>query len=291
MLVRSSLAFLLILFAGSAWSKEPVKAPQIKAEQQTNGAAKSEQKTQGEIAGAGNSFSCPQPIACNPAKPKSEANGEHAGEDGTEFWPPLSGYRLKITDTLLVAFTFLLFIATVALYCATRGLVKGADDTAKMQLRAYVVFVRIHSRRLFFDQESKKTAAFEFHAVWKNAGVTPALNNEAWADHRIIGAQDDVMSISFAPKGHQPGSGALGPSIEFGGGVVSLPIDTLISVWQKKRRLFLGAYVTYDSFVGGPWQPATEVCMELLIENDPSIYSDVPPFKFMVTHQKHNNMR
>jgi hypothetical protein len=28
---------------------------------------------------------------------------------GTEFWPPLFGYRLKVTDTLLVTVTFLLF--------------------------------------------------------------------------------------------------------------------------------------------------------------------------------------
>jgi hypothetical protein len=30
-------------------------------------------------------------------------------EEGTEFWPSLFGYRLKITDTLLVTVTFLLF--------------------------------------------------------------------------------------------------------------------------------------------------------------------------------------
>jgi hypothetical protein len=60
-------------------------------------------------------------------------------EEGTEFWPPLFGYRLKITDTLLVTVTFLLFAATLALWLATRRLVKSGENTAKRQLRAYIV--------------------------------------------------------------------------------------------------------------------------------------------------------
>jgi hypothetical protein len=52
-------------------------------------------------------------------------------EEGTEFWPPLFGYRLKITDTLLVTVTFLLFAATLALWLATRRLVKSGENTAK----------------------------------------------------------------------------------------------------------------------------------------------------------------
>jgi hypothetical protein len=39
---------------------------------------------------------------------------------------------------LLVVVTFLLFVATVGLYCATRDLVGGAEDTARRQLRAYI---------------------------------------------------------------------------------------------------------------------------------------------------------
>jgi hypothetical protein len=48
------------------------------------------------------------------------------------------GRPLKITDTLLVGFTFLLFLATVALFFATRDLVDGADKNAEKQLRAYI---------------------------------------------------------------------------------------------------------------------------------------------------------
>jgi hypothetical protein len=58
--------------------------------------------------------------------------------EGTEFWSPFYGYRVKITDSLLVLFTLLLFFATLALWLSTRRLVNNADDTARAQLRAYV---------------------------------------------------------------------------------------------------------------------------------------------------------
>ena len=59
---------------------------------------------------------------------------------GTEFWPPFFGYRLKVTDTLIVAFTAALFFATWLLWSATKSLVVGAERTAERQLRAYVYF-------------------------------------------------------------------------------------------------------------------------------------------------------
>jgi hypothetical protein len=60
-------------------------------------------------------------------------------EEGTEFWPPLFGYRLKITDTLLVTVTFLLFALLWRCGWQLGGSVKSGENTAKRQLRAYIV--------------------------------------------------------------------------------------------------------------------------------------------------------
>lgn len=57
---------------------------------------------------------------------------------GTEYWPPIFGYRLKVTDTLVALFTGGLFVATWLLWEATKKLVQGAELTAERQLRAYV---------------------------------------------------------------------------------------------------------------------------------------------------------
>jgi hypothetical protein len=71
--------------------------------------------------------------------PALNAPAPQTGE-GTEFWPPIFGYRLKVTDTLVALFTALLFIATWLLWLATKKLVLGAENTAERQLRAHVYF-------------------------------------------------------------------------------------------------------------------------------------------------------
>lgn len=63
---------------------------------------------------------------------------QHVREEGTEFWPAFFGYRLKVTDTLVAGSTALLFFATLALWLATRALVRSAEETAQRQLRAYI---------------------------------------------------------------------------------------------------------------------------------------------------------
>jgi hypothetical protein len=87
---------------------------------------------------------------------------------GTEFWPPLFGYRLKVTDTLLVTVTFLLFAATFALWWSTRRLVKSGENTAKRQLRAYIV-----ATIKGCDVPETNDGIFTFHLAIKNTGLHP----------------------------------------------------------------------------------------------------------------------
>jgi len=53
-----------------------------------------------------------------------------------------SGALLAAFTALLAAFTALLAVVTALLWWATRDLVRGAEATAKKQLRAYVVTTR-----------------------------------------------------------------------------------------------------------------------------------------------------
>src|ERR1700731_188636 len=57
-------------------------------------------------------------------------DGNDGAQEATEYWS-IFGHRVKITDTLLVIFTFTLWLAT-------RDLVATSKDTAQRQLRAYV---------------------------------------------------------------------------------------------------------------------------------------------------------
>jgi hypothetical protein len=80
----------------------------------------------------------PQQVVPSTGDKKSEWNSHKGEDEGTEFWSPLSGYRIKITDSLLVIFTFGLFMATLYLWRATMRLVTDAEKTAERQLRAYM---------------------------------------------------------------------------------------------------------------------------------------------------------
>ncbi len=85
-------------------------------------------------------------------------------------------YREEIVAVgtiFIAAFTIILGIATAALYQATRDLVKGDEDTAKRQLRAYVA-VKIGPVTNFGpDTEAQITIAFQ------NYGQTPAIDLRA----------------------------------------------------------------------------------------------------------------
>ncbi|SHN86907.1 hypothetical protein [Bradyrhizobium erythrophlei] len=96
--------------------------------------------------------------------------GEKPGEDGTEFWPALFGYKLKITDTVIAAFTALLFWATYLLWRATQRLVIGADQTSENQLRAYV---SMRGKFVYaFDEKRYCRVRYDI----ENLGQTPAHN-------------------------------------------------------------------------------------------------------------------
>lgn len=105
-----------------ALKQHPPYAPQINTEQQANGALKSEQNAKGNID--------------RPSETNEENGGKHADQredEGTEFWPSFMSIRLKITDSLLAAFTLGLLIFTGLLWSSTEKLWVETRDTGKRQ--------------------------------------------------------------------------------------------------------------------------------------------------------------
>jgi hypothetical protein len=87
----------------------------------------------------------------------------------SEFWK-ICGRRIKITDTLLVLFTFCLAAATFALWLATRDLVTGESETSKRQLRAYI---GVAVGRI---EKFGSSTPVEGSVIVKNFGQTPAYD-------------------------------------------------------------------------------------------------------------------
>jgi hypothetical protein len=102
--------------------------------------------------------------------PSDEQQRERHGDNATEIFGIKPG-------------EWLLSIVTLMLWGATVSLVRGADNTASAQLRAYVsVETGVNCR-----QSQQSRTQFEFRPIVRNNGLTPAKNV------RIISLMDIVQ--------------------------------------------------------------------------------------------------
>ncbi len=170
----------------------------------------------------------------------------HAEEqEGNEFWPPVYGYRLKVTDTLLTAFTFLLFLATLALWLATRGLVKSADRNADLQLRAYVF---VHSCRVV-DFEIGKPVSISL--VAKNSGQTPSHDTTIVAALRYRPKSDKRPLELESSTGNSSGSiGSDGTETTNLRSSAPLTREQSTSIANGEARLIVHGEINYRTVFG-----------------------------------------
>jgi hypothetical protein len=118
----------------------------------------------------------------------SKTDSAHRGEEITEFWT-VFGRRLKITDTLLVLFTFTLWLAT-------RDLVIGADETAQRQLRAYLTTVTGQCIRQSARPRKNGGVKFEFRPIILNTGQTPAYAVTSISDVKFL-SYEEAANFKF----------------------------------------------------------------------------------------------
>ena len=111
---------------------------------------------------------------------------------------------LVISTVLIAIFTVVLALATFFLWRSTRDLVRGAENTAERQLRAYV-FVKSMELRYFGT-----TRPFEVAARVKNSGQTPAYHLRT----RITATLAVFPIKEFVSAPPTPGESILGPSDE-----------------------------------------------------------------------------
>lgn len=117
-------ALAALIVGGAVTSRHPIPlpklqdvgaqhAPNIPPEQQPNRAGEA------QVAAAQQAQNGSQPAPTIPQRPsadsegKSGTNPDNSANEASEFWPPFWGFRLKVTDSLLAAFTALLFFAAI----------------------------------------------------------------------------------------------------------------------------------------------------------------------------------
>jgi hypothetical protein len=170
-------------------------------------------------------------------------NGQNGGDEATEYWT-IFGRRLKITDTLLVLFTF-------TLWWANQRLVGGSEETAERQLRAYIFGAPV-VLNVEIDQAGKPTnITMRYEA--KNWGQTPAyrIRNAAYVAKLPWPLPRDFVVQS--PKWDDPRTIALGP------GQSTFQQDTIpYEVLPKDQRFYLVALIEYFDAFGN--KRTTKLC-------------------------------
>jgi hypothetical protein len=241
------LAFALLLPLASDAQQQPANAPQVNAEKQPDSGVKPKAGASAPQQAPGPNAASVSQAAAGNGDAEREPNLSNARDQGTEFWPAIGGYRIKVTDSLIVLFTCLLWFAT-------RGLVIGADKSSRSQLRAYILVNPIGITNL--DPADNPLMFLHF----ANVGKTPA-HHATYSGDFFIADHPLREDFIFPPLPEQkPGVTTL-PGTQFQGNIVSTARFTqaqLVETFQAPaaggRRLYVFGKLDYiDSFGTPRW--------------------------------------
>jgi hypothetical protein len=264
----------------------PQQAPQIKPDIKSNSAIQNQENSkphESDLPATPPASHLAISHDSNPAE-----NGEDGDEKGTEFWSPLSGYRFKITDSLLVLFTLVLAVFTGLLWNSTKKLWKEAEAASAIATKsahsaekaadaAYIASIPILSPQIidtaslhppipFFAGAHPFTSSIKL--VFDNYGKTPGIVRQVRAD--LILTENDILPehIDFEDlplKGHEimiPGDTRWSTTDPLPGWEVEPPVarDFTLSGQElmevlaeatptgKYRRFYLIGLIIYDDF-------------------------------------------
>ena len=180
------------------------QTPKVPAEQKSDGSVKTESETTHHTRDARDVAPSPPQVLPERSDRKGDRKGAERGEETSENWIVV-GVRARSGEWLLIVVTFLLFLATVALWLSTRSLVRDAGSTSRRQLRAY----------LFIDDTRRTRRGdgdpWEVHLQIKNSGQTPAYKVRVFADYRFVD-KGDADAFGFPPPIGGGAPSDLGPS-------------------------------------------------------------------------------
>jgi hypothetical protein len=282
-IMRFLLAIFLSLIMWPAQSQVPIsQPPQIKIEQKSEEAPKSKKEENGGKGIAHNPILCSPKLIC--ASPtKHEQYSEEVSKEGTEFWPPFFGYRLKVTDTFIVFFTALLFFAT-------RALVTEGKNTSQKQLRAYVHLACTNIRLTVDKNKIITNCAVEIK--WENAGLTPALSSVSWSGF-CLNPVDKPFEMPFEKKEVTNIRTTVGPKGKIDSAPINISANNLANIFDWKAHALIWGRIEYrDVFSKEIYPPKhTEICLEVVVETDPRLAVD-PAYPFGIRFQgvqEHNS--
>src|SRR3984893_3869189 len=152
-------------------------------------------------------------------------------------------------EAIIAAFTIVIALSTVFLWVATRDLVRGAEKTAKQQLRAYLSVE--NATRLGSHSLTPK-----FSLRFKNCGQTPAYNVIYWVDVKVHKFPFDSGLIPS--KNKIMGRLELPPTMGFScapinsDNIASIPTEHEREFSESKIAFYIFGRLDFDDAFGEP---------------------------------------
>jgi hypothetical protein len=277
--VRILFLFVSAFVASAAFAQETQQPPSLPNQQQSEPAPQSPSAGDAPVAPVA---PAPPPVAsrqpASAAAPASEPRPRV--EEGTEYWPPIRGYRLKITDTLIAGFMVLLFWATWLLWRATRKLIKDAERNAERQSRAYLAVI------------PKTVAGFrpnvtgKIEGVVKNLGQTPAQKIRHRYNFAVLPHPLPPRHKFAEPTREIANAPALLPrdetTIQFDG--EAFTAQQIEAVSRNEARVYCWGTTEYEDVFGVTWQARFSVSVGgeafSRAANLPSDHPSAPPWSW-----------
>lgn len=139
-------------------------------------------------------YSSPDLQECFAAHYKNYA-GDSAQQNVTAFSVLLGTSRECVGEfihdngeAVIALFTVILALATILLWLATQNLLRGAEETSKIQLRAYVfpVAASLNEGKFMRPRVINRKNCPYIYLEWKNTGQTPAKKVVTWSQVEVI---------------------------------------------------------------------------------------------------------
>jgi hypothetical protein len=239
----------------AAFAQETQQTPQVQPQQQQQPERAPQSPERGTEPAAtpapATPVPAPAPAGAAAAGPTCPCEPRHAGPEATEYWPPIRGYRLKITDTLIAGFMALLFFATWQLWLATRRLVRNADLNAERQLRAYLAA----SPKTFTGFRANATGRIDWTV--KNLGQTPAQKISHRYDWAVLPHPLPARHKFDEPSREVAGTSALLPkdeTVSNCNGVAPFTAQQIEAVSRNEARVYCWGHIEYDDVFRVRWR-------------------------------------
>lgn len=166
--------------------------------------------------------------------PPQNADLETASKNRQEDEKATNDRIIAYATVALAVVTLFLAIFTWRLWNSTSELVKGADKTAEMQLRAYVCFAGA-------EITGAGTETAQGVVLIKNCGKTPARNVTVSATASALNTLDKIV---FNPTPAGPNSSRLDIAPDVSGSR-NIPLNTIIGDQGKFAAFMSGSRVLY----------------------------------------------